>query len=423
MNDLQAFVDERAQGEAAASLLRTTPVVRERCGQLLERLRAGGSNWFELDDTALGDAARQVATCARRRHPGLRFPLFSLWRHLEAGGVDRRAELERLLAPAPVDQRTHTRIDLALVAQFLAGEPGRDWSYTEPATGRVLAGQEGLAVASFHAFTTGLFSGDPQQPLQADALGLRGLVCDHLARALQVHEANPLPGLEARAIGLRRLGEVLSGQPEVFGDEGRPAGVFDIIVSPYGHGVPHTADVQAHDILSQLLVTLSGLTAGGPSLGGIPLGDCWRHPAVRGAGSSDGWVPLHARMQGLAYSLLEPFAWAGVQVRGLPALTAPADPVCGGLLIDTGALRLKDPRVAQDTWAPGDELIVEWRALTVALLERLASAVREQLGLSEEALPMGCLLQAGIEPVGRALAAQLREGRPSLQVREPSGPM
>ena len=95
-------------------------------------------------------------------------------------------------------------------------------------------------------------------------------------------------------------------------------------------------------------------------------------------------VPFHKLSQWLTYSLLEPFTWGGVQVRGLDALTALPEYRNGGLLIDSGVLRLRDPAVAQQTWQPGDELVVEWRALTVALLDEVAPRVRKLLHLDAE---------------------------------------
>ncbi len=384
MTDLQQFDDERAQGEAAATTLRTTQAVRERCGQLLARARAGGSDWFEVDGHALERAAREAAARVRPRHPP---PLQTVWRHLEAGGVDRRDGLERLLQALTPGERTHARVDLAVIACLLAGDPGSGWSYAETRTGQTLRGPAGLCVATLHAFAAGLFSGDPQRPLQADALGLRALVTDHLALALQVRASNPLPDLPQRAIRLRRLGEWMSEQPEACGDPGRPAGIFDIIISPYGHGIPHTADVHAHDILSQVLVTLSGLSPQAPRLGGVPLGDCWRHEAVRGDGSSDGWLPLHGLAQALAGSLLEPFAWGGVALRGLDALTPIATLAQSQRLLDAGVLRLRDPQAARHPWTLADTPIVEWRALGLALLDAIALRVRETLGLDADTLP------------------------------------
>src|SRR5690606_3029159 len=116
---------------------------------------------------------------------------------------------------------------------------------------------EGLGVASFHAFRAGLFSSDPAHPLRADAAGLRALTTPQLARAMQAGDANPLVGLEGRAVLLRRLGEVLGENPAFFGAEGRPGRLFDLLTDCDHHGVPPTAEVTAHQILSALLDGLS----------------------------------------------------------------------------------------------------------------------------------------------------------------------
>lgn len=402
--------------ETAAAALRTTHAVRERCGQLLARARAGESAWFTVDDQALDSAARAVADATRSRYPKGHIPFHSRWRHFEAGGVDRKARLDHLMAGLPPTLRAHAMVDLTFVSVLLDAGAGPGWKYVDTASGQTYTRSEGLAVASFHAFTSGMFSSDRNHPLQADSAGLRGLVTDHLASAFQVSDANPLVGLESRAVLLRRLGEAMAEQPEVFGDDGRPAGIFDMIISPLGPDVPPTADVAAHDILSQILLTLSGIWPAGNAIGAVPLGDCWRHAAVRGEGLSDGWVPFHKLSQWLTYSLLEPFAWSGVQVRGLDALTALPEYRNGGLMIDSGLLRLRDEAVARQVWQPGDELIVEWRALTVSLMDEVAERVRKRLHLDAHQLPLACVLEGGSWAAGRALAQERRGGLPPLQV-------
>ena len=400
----------------AAEVLRTTAAVRDRCGQLLARARRGESQWWAVDDPRIPDAARAVAAATRDRYPRLHIPFHSRWRHFEAGGVDRKAELDRRLEGQDPAMKAATMIDLTVVSVLLDAGAGAEWKYVEPATGQAFTRSEGLAVASFHAFTSGLFSSDKAHPLQADSAGLRALVTDHLASAFQVGESNPMVGLEGRAVLLRRLGEAMSEQPEVFGEDGRPGGLFDMLVTPHGSQVPHTAGISAHDILSQLLMSLSGIWPAGNNIAGVPLGDCWRHGAVRGEGASDGWVPFHKLSQWLTYSLLEPFAWAGVQVRGLDALTGLPEYRNGGLLVDSGVLVLKDPAVAQALWQPGDELIVEWRALTVALLDELAGQVRKDLGQDEQRMPLACVLEGGTWAAGRGYAQRLRGGLPPLTV-------
>src|SRR5690606_33578702 len=111
---------------------------------------------------------------------------FSHWRLLEAGGTDRLTQLDALLGKdAHPRERARCQIDLALVSVLLAGCAGPQWHYTESATRSHFAGAEGLAVAAFHAFTSGLFSSDPTQPLQVDATGLRALSPQRLGAALQ----------------------------------------------------------------------------------------------------------------------------------------------------------------------------------------------------------------------------------------------
>jgi hypothetical protein len=410
------FVGGNPEAEEATAVLRRTSTIRERSRQLLDRARAGDSRWFAVDDKALPGAARAVADITRKRYPKGHIPFHSRWRHFEAGGIDRRAELERRLGDAPKAVRAEAMIDLAFVSVLLDAGAGPDWKYVEPSTGQTFTRSEGLAVASFHAFTSGMFSSNKDHPLQVDADGLRGLVTDHLAGVFQVRENNPMVGLEGRAILLRRLGEVMAEQPEVFGDlVPRPSGIYTQILSP-APDVPYTADVAAHDVLSQILMSCSAIWPAGNFIGQVALGDCWRHEAVRGEGLTDGWMPFHKLSQWLTYSLLEPIAWSGVQVRGVDQLTALPEYRNGGLLLDSGVLQLRDASVAQQTWQPGDELIVEWRALTVALLDELAVDVRKLLHLDADRLPLACVLEGGTWAAGRELAQRHRNGLPPLQV-------
>jgi hypothetical protein len=207
-----------------------------------------------------------------------------------------------------------------------------------------------------------------------------------------------LVGLDGRVSVLHRLGDAL-------GPQGRPSDLFDLTEG---------RRIEAHDILAQVLASMAGIWLATNSIGDEPLGDCWHHDAVPGPGLTRGWVPLHKLSQWLTYSLLEPFEWAGVRVEGLDALTGLPEYRNGGLLLDTGVLRLRQPDWAARTWGVSDELVIEWRALTVALLDELAPLVRTRLDAGE--LPLACVLEGGTWAAGRALAQRLRDGRPPLSV-------
>lgn len=394
----------------AAAVLRSTDAVRERARQLLRRARAGESRWFVVADDELHAAADEVADITRARYPDLNIPYHSRWRHFEAGGTDRRAEFDTQTSGYDASERARAMIDLTVVSVLLDAGAGPDWKYREPSTGQRFTRSEGLGVASFRAFETGLFAGDRSDPLRVDATGLRRLTVEQLAEAFQVGPSNPLVGLDGRVRLLHRLADALAAQPNVFGADARPGGLFDRLTVQSGPTVP------AHRILTELLTSLSPIWLADSAIGGEPLGDCWSHPAVAGPGLTAGWVPFHKLSQWLTYSLLEPFEWAGVQVTGLDDLTGLPEYRNGGLLLDTGVLVLRDPAWMERVWAVGDELVVEWRALTVALLDELAPLVRARLEVDADRMPLACVLEGGTWAAGRALARRLRGGGPPLTV-------
>jgi hypothetical protein len=128
-------------------------------------------------------------------------------------------------------------------------------------------------------------------------------------------------------------------------------------------------------------------------------------------------VPFHKLSQWLTYSLLEPLQWAGVTVTGLDALTGLPEYRNGGLLLDGGVIKPRHARDLLKTFKPQDDFIVEWRALTVALLDEVAVLVRQQLGRTAEQLPLACILEGGTWAAGREIALELRPGgAPPLKI-------
>lgn len=388
----------------AVDELRTTAAIRDRSRALFDRARDGGSAWFTVDESALGGAADLVADVTAQNFPDLDIPFHSRWRHFEAGGVDRTAALRDRMREADAAERARALIDLAVVSVLLDAGSGPHWAYREADTGQSFTRSEGLGVASWHAFCAGVFSSDPARPLRADAAGLTALDTDRLAAEFQLGPDNPLVGFEGRVELLRRLGEAVTTRPDTFTEIARPGGLYDTAVAAPG-------GVTAHGLLTALLSALSGIWLSDNTLDGQPLGDCWRHDAAPG-----GWVPFHKLSQWLTYSLLEPFAWAGAPVAGIDALTGLPEYRNGGLFLDTGVLALRDPAWAQRSWTASDEIVVEWRALTVTLLDDVAEPVRERLGREVSRMPLARILEGGTWAAGRQLAQRLRGGLPPLTV-------
>jgi len=341
----------------------------------------------------------------------------SRWRHFEAGGVDRKSELDARLAGRSHVAVARARIDLTLVSVLLDAGAGPAWRYHEAESGQAFGRSEGLGVASFRAFLAGRFSSDAGDPYRVDAAALLKLDAAALAHIFQVRFDNPLVGLEGRVALMRRLGQALRAQPQTFTSIGQPGHLFDALTHhPHAPRLNHHRPlpsplhhhVQAARILGALLDAFSDIWPSGQVFHGVPVGDIWPHPAAGGEGASAGWVPLHKLSQWLSYSLLEPFEWAGVQVGGLDGLTGLPEYRNGGLLLDAGVIVPRDAAFAARPRQPAEPWVIEWRALTVTLLDELAPRVRETLGAPS--LPLACMLEGGSWAAGRQIAAERRPG-------------
>ncbi|APG08601.1 hypothetical protein M2175_001886 [Bradyrhizobium elkanii] len=400
--------------EQQARSLLSAGAVRARAAKMLEIGLAGGLRHFTIDLDRMDGVAEAVIAVTRKAYPTLDIPFHARWRHFVLGGVDRWAGLADKVSWPDRAARARAEFDLAIVSVLLDAGAGATWRYRDAGTGESIGRSEGLAIASLDMFAGGLFSGDARAPFRADADVLAKLPLPSLISAFQASDANPLLGLDGRTDLLRRLGKLVAERADIFGlhDTPRPGGLFDHIAAQAVGGA-----VAAPAILSAVLNQLGPIWPSRLELAGIPLGDCWRHPAIGADDGTTGLVPLHKLSQWLSYSLIEPLQRAGLDVTDIDGLTGLAEYRNGGLFVDHEVLRLRDPADAGRAHAVDSLLVVEWRALTVALLDRLASSIRARLGRTPETLPLASILEGGSWAAGRAIAfARRPDGAPPLKV-------
>ena len=80
-------------------------------------------------------------------------------------------------------------------------------------------------------------------------------------------------------------------------------------------------------------------------------------------------------------------------------------------------MQLKDLDTANQAHDPKSTLIVEWRAMTVALLDKIVIEVRNHTGDDAVSLPLASVLQGGTWTAGRRIAQQIREnGVPPINI-------
>jgi hypothetical protein len=397
---------------AAALSLLNAGAVRARTTQLLKIGLDDGLPNFRVDLDRLDEAADLVVRAMRKNYPTLDVPFHARWRHFVAGGVDRYAALA---AQAPdAASRGRAAFDLVILSVLLDAGAGAQWRYRDAMTGTQIGRSEGLALASLAMFAAGAFSVDAKDPLRADAQILAKLDTATLRQGFQATDDNPLLGLDGRAELLRALGRLATSRPDVFArhDAPRPGGFFDHLVAKADNGT-----IPAPLILSELLLQFGPIWPSRLTLGGLPLGDCWRHPMLVTADATNGLVPLHKLSQWLAYSLIEPLQQAGFTVTDIDGLTGLAEYRNGGLFVDTGVLALRHTEDAARAHDVSSQLVVEWRALTAALLDRLTLAVRAKLNMDAAALPLAKVLEGGSWAAGRAIAfARRPDGASPIKV-------
>ncbi|NEO76464.1 URC4/urg3 family protein [Moorena sp. SIO4G3] len=436
--------------------LRTPWAIRDRCDRIFTLATADQLQYFRCNLTKLEQVANYVIEVMQQHYPDFQIPFHSRWRHFEVGNVPRLQELNQKLAGFTPLQKAQTKFDLVIISVLLDAGAGSNWQYHEPETGLVFCRSEGLAVASFRMFCQGAFSSDPDLPWQVDAKGLQSLIAHDLAQGFQVSQTNPLIGIEGRLALLQRLGKAMVSLPQMFGKVNpRPGNLVNYLVnyqlldklqvtkglhdsnlnlescqhnqslvkpltdSPPAQEQPATCQpanlqpanlLSATNLFSTVLEGLGDIWPKRESIAGVNLGDVWQHYALKGDNYGSEYVPFHKLSQWLTYSLLEPLQELGLEITELDQLTGLAEYRNGGLCLDLGLLEVKDSAILQQSHLPSSEVIIEWRALTVSLLDQIAATIRQQLNLSATELPLVKVLQGGTWTAGRRIATQLRPG-------------
>lgn len=383
---------------ADIEFLLSPEAIRARAGQIFA-LAQSGKTHFEYHPEKLDETVDYVLSVIRKNYPSLDIPFHSRWGHFRAAGINRAAELDKKLAHLDPMERARVKLDLVIPSVLLDAGAGDTWKFREGE--KDITRSEGLGVASYHMFLKGAMAGDGKS-LKSDAAGLKNISPKTIEQYFQVTASNPLVGVEGRAKLLNSLGAALENKT-IF-PLGRPGSIIDYLASRYGKQVP------AKGVLRAVLDGLGSIWPGRLSANGVNLGDIWQHSLLGKPGSLESLVPFHKLSQWMTYSLIEPIEEGGLTVTGVHELTGLAEYRNGGLLLDSGLVTLRDPANAAKSWRPDSDLIIEWRALTVYLLDEMGSRVQKALGKDPQEFPLAKVLEGGTWWAGRFLAQGKRAG-------------
>ncbi|KAF7559197.1 hypothetical protein G7046_g4965 [Stylonectria norvegica] len=402
--------------------------VRDRAGLVLEAAQQGQLTHFEYHEDLMPKVAETVAGLITRDFGPDRYniiPPHGRWQHFEVGDVPRIATLIKEWELRGSDSLEIARCltDLFFVSVLLDAGAGDDWKFTEETPAGVYGRSEGIAVASLYMFTRGGFSSDPNSPTpRVDGSGLVSLKEGTFSKFFQLSATNPIIGSASRVSLLNSIGSSLLNNPDIFGPSGRPGLLVDYMLKT--QTTPGNLDYEILWFTLQKLL-LPAWPNDRTVVDGVPIGDAWPLQVLSNMRSTnttscfaDTIQPFHKLTQWLAYSLQAPFIrvlgmkWGNADLgTGLPEYRN------GGLFVDLGVLKLRKEVLEQGLAASNsnvpsfpakDDVIVEWRAMTVALLDQLHGLIKERFLLHGVEISMVQMLEAGTWKCGRELAATLR---------------
>ncbi len=342
-----------------------SPLAIRQSAEKIFELTQTGQTHFHYHPEKFNHVVNYVVEVIQDNYPSLNIPFHSRWGHFRVGGIDRVTTLESKISSADAMEKARTKFDLVITSVLLDAGAGNTWTFHEASSGKNFSRSEGLGVASFYLFMEGHLSDNKNKPYQATAAGLKTLSQETLEKAFQVSDKNPLIGVPGRLSLLRNLGQVITAKPELF-PGGRPSGLVDYLHNRYGK------KITGPQVLRAVLDGLGEIWPGRLKVGGVNLGDIWSYAKVPG-----GLAAFHKLSQWMSYSLMEPLMEAGFELTEVEKLTGLAEYRNGGLLLDLGLITLKDSKLIEKSHRPDSELIIEWRGLTVSLLDRIGSDVRK----------------------------------------------
>lgn len=429
------------------SYLKSLPAVRDRAECVYKKAEDQKLKHFDVDFAKLDDVAKFVVSLIKRDYGNTpNIPPHTRLRHFDVGRVDRVGKLVDSWKPRGVDNLETVRriVDLIVVSVLLDAGAGDRWTFEEMSesvqgSSSRYSRSEGLALASLVMFKEGRFSSDIHRIHQVDAVGLCNLTLESLKEGFQVDEQkNPLLGLEGRCDLLRRLGQALKAHPEYFrnsdSDVLRPGNMVDVLLKE-GSDIPRRNDKYVVRTESLFKIVIYGFAeiwpASRTSLEGVSLGDVWPCDAIKepnaAPDSTDHYVVFHKLSQWMTYSIMEPLeTMLNIEWDNATLLTGLPEYRNGGLLVDLGFMALKPDEEVRGlanyksnslkpgqpavevvpTFEASDPVIIEWRAMTVATLDRVAVEVRKQLNMPE--LTLAQVLQGGTWNAGREIASVSR---------------
>lgn len=329
--------------------------VRTSCDLLLPYAISNKLKHFIYDEDNLHKTADYVTEVIQTNYPDLNIPYHSRLRHFP----DEYKKLD-----------LDSQIELVVISVLLDAGVGSNWSYTDSVTNTIHTKSEGLGFASYRMYTKYRFP-----------------TLEQFIECFQLSATNKFVGVKDRYEMLQRLKSSESGKSplqQIIDFFSPRQGVSIISIE----AILYKLKLSLRDVLSDDVAVYKGYD-----------------------------MFFYKLLQWLCYSLWEVLENFGYKVTDTDMLTGLPEYRNGGLIVDMGVLTPRDHSMYELQHEVTSEFIVEWRAMTVVLLDQIALLIRHRLNKTHVELPLSKILQGGTWYAGRKIAAELRaDGTPPFKV-------
>lgn len=354
-----------------------------------------GNTHFNYSNENFEKVFNRLIFMVQQKHKDLdSIPFHSRWRHLEDNQITYLNEIQS----DPL-KKAKLKWDLVIVSVLLDAGAGNNWNYQRAQDKKIFNRSHGLSQAAYAMFLNGIFSTSKKDFL-VEGTGLINLKEEDFIKGFQITQSNALVGILGRLELMKQLGKIILENKTIFPNQ-RPSDLIDTLINQYGK------KMKAFDVLQNILIHFREIWPSREKWNGKSLGDTWYYPPFGEKGNIHSYIPFHKLSQWLTYSLFEPLVELGIEIVDLNQMTGLSEYRNGGLFVDGGVLKLKTPLAGE--LLPSDELIIEWRALTLFYLDKLYEKTLTHLNLTQEKFPLVKLLEAGTWWVGREMAFEKRK--------------
>ncbi|MFO1258944.1 MAG: DUF1688 family protein [Gammaproteobacteria bacterium] len=374
--------------------LLSTQAIRDQAQRMLRIGENAELSYFHYHPDSLEYVVQYVLRTMRERIPDLKIPNHSRINHFKVGQINGIESLNQNISKI---ERVKMVFECVFLSVLLDGGAGSNWFYIEPNSNQKFTRSEGLGLATFYAFLEGQFSDPKSNHVTAESL--ESVSLETFKDIFQISECNQLIGLEDRLSLLYRLALCLHDKGELFGPERRLGNLMTRIIPDF-----EDQPISANTIFNEIMGAFSDLWGYGAIFEGQHLGDVW-HYSKFGEAYEKSLIPFHKLTQWLCYSIIDMLETLGYRIVDHSVLTGLAEYRNGGLIVDAGILVPRRPNDLLTPHAVNSDFVIEWRAMTVALLDILLDKLRQESNLP---LSMSQALEGGTWWAGRKIALEKR---------------